>query len=71
MVTGGQVTVQVKGTGSLSFLQVPATTYDLCSLLPDGCPISRGTTSLTVTKDVPSIVPPVSYSLSVHNVIAT
>jgi hypothetical protein len=60
LVSGGQVQVQVKGLGPLSFLQPPAVTRDMCPLLPNGCPVNKGITSMTITQEIPSIVPAVS-----------
>ena len=61
-ISGGQVQVQVKGLGPLSFLQPPPVTRDMCPLLPTGCPVNKGITSMTITQEIPSIVPAVSYS---------
>ena len=60
-MTGGSVQVQVKGTGALSFITIPAVTRDLCPLLPTGCPVNKGMTSMTVTKEIPSIAPAVRH----------
>ena len=61
-INGGQVQVQVKGLGPLSFIRPPAVTRDMCSLLLTGCPVSMGITWMTITHEIPSIVPPVSCS---------
>lgn len=52
--------VQVKGTGSLSFIKTGPVTRDICPLLPKGCPINKGLTSITITQEIPSYVPAVS-----------
>ncbi len=59
VVTGGTVTVEVKGEGPLSWISFK-NSYDLCHNSPNGCPIPKGKTSLRVTKKIPTIVPPVS-----------
>lgn len=57
--------VQVKGTGALSFFNPQPVTRDICPLLPTGCPIRKGLTTMTITKQIPSFAPAVSdvYSL--------
>ena len=66
-VEGGAVYVQVTAAGN-PFINIKKT-LDICKVIPNGCPIPKGATSLTVTKNVPPFVPPVSYVLSycIHN----
>ena len=44
------------------FVTIPLVTkeLDLCDISPIGCPIPKGRTSLSITKDIPSFVPAVS-----------
>ena len=63
-INGGKVDLQIGGTGSLSFIK-QSKSYDLCTVLPDGCPINKGLNSMTVTGDIPSFVPAVSYEIQI------
>ncbi len=65
VVTGGTVTVEVRGMGPLAFISVKKS-LDLCRNSPNGCPIPKGKTSLRVTRKIPNFVPKVSLQYSLH-----
>lgn len=58
-VTGGTVNVKVKGTGFFSIFPAKTFTSNLCPLLPSGCPVNKGLTTMTVTQEIPSYLPKV------------
>lgn len=61
-ITGGKVYVRVKGRGGLSFLNIKRE-KDLCDVLPDGCPVAKGDTTITteVDRKISGLAPAVSY----------
>ena len=61
---GGTVNIEVRGTGLLSFLKKNFS-YQLCNVLPTGCPVKKGQTTITATKTLPNIIPSVSVSFTV------
>ena len=54
--------MKVKVSKSIWFTSITLVTkeLDLCDVSPTGCPIPKGRTSLSITKDIPSFVPAVS-----------
>ena len=62
-VEGGTVNIEVRGTGLLSFLKKDFS-YQLCNVLPTGCPVKKGQTTITATKTLPNLIPPVSVSFT-------
>ncbi|XP_064399082.1 putative phosphatidylglycerol/phosphatidylinositol transfer protein DDB_G0278295 [Halichondria panicea] len=64
VVTGGTVTVEVRGMGPLAFISEKKS-LDLCRNSPNGCPIPKGKTSLRVTRKIPNFVPKGTYEIKI------
>ena len=60
-VTGGTVNIDVSPTGFFSFVKKHYS-VQLCSVLPTGCPVKKGQTTITTTKTLPNSIPSVSVS---------
>ena len=57
-MAGGKVDIEASGTGFLSFVKKHYS-YQLCNVLPTGCPVKKGKTTITATKTLPSSIPSV------------
>ena len=60
-VAGGTVNIEVSPTGLFSVIKKDFT-YQLCNVLPTGCPVKKGKTTITATKTLPSSIPSVGAS---------
>lgn len=60
-VNGGRVEIQAIGRGELKYYKPELISHNLCSLMPNGCPIEKGKTSISVTQGIASDVPVVSH----------
>ena len=68
VITGGTITSKLKGIRGTKLKgidtlisEIPTSTHDLCPLLRNGCPVNKGTTTLTISGEMPAGVPTVSH----------
>ena len=60
-MAGGTVKIEVRPTGFFSVIKKDFS-YQLCNVLPTGCPVKKGKTTITATKTLPSSILSVGVS---------